>query len=157
MLREEERERNNCYSIWLSIELSNIFSKIKSLKNQSQILLIIEIKQVNSTNGLFKPRVIVKDKLWLCTHFFKRSLICDSSTVGNMDEMAATAELTSYFPNSPSSFLLVPPPLVFEIWLSTSEIFSKTLCDSRRPDWLAPTKHRIRNRIFDCNLEIRQK
>ena len=35
-------------------------------------------------------------------------------TVGNMDEMAATAELTSYFPNSPSSFLLVHPPLIFD-------------------------------------------
>ena len=33
MLREEERERNNCYSIWLSIELSNIFSKDKELEN----------------------------------------------------------------------------------------------------------------------------
>ena len=50
-----------------------------------------------------------------------------SSTVGNMDEIAATAASVSC--------ALIAPPLILEpVVLSTSEIFSSTLWDSRRPD-----------------------
>ena len=53
MLEEEERKKQPLFNLayhWLSYK--TFFKKIKGLKIQSQGLLIIEIKQVNSTNVL---------------------------------------------------------------------------------------------------------
>ena len=60
--RRREKE-TTVIQFGFKLSYQTFFKKIKSLKIQSQILRIIEFKRVNSTNGLYKPRVIVKNKL----------------------------------------------------------------------------------------------